>query len=191
MTRTSIPTNSPMHPIIYVLGYSEAAMLLRQGTEPPIEAIIAIAGQREHFLDTSAIPHVLKLSFDDMEAFNENDPLHEARMAQRQRQAASVGLILTPPTMDDVREIIEFAESIRDIRGSLLCHCLGGISRSSAAALICLSVWMGEGREADCVDTLRRTRPAAQPNRDMIRMADILLVRGNRLVQSVRATFGE
>lgn len=191
MTRTSIPTNSPMHPIIYVLGYSEAAMLLRQGTEPPIEAIIAIAGQREHFVESVAVLHILRLTFDDTEAINQNDPLHAARMAQRQRQAASVGLILTPPTMDDVRAIIEFAESIRDIRGSLLCHCLGGISRSSAAALICLSVWMGEGREADCAATLRRIRPAAQPNRDMIRMADILLVRGDRLLQSVRTMFGE
>ncbi len=179
------------HPRVIVLGYSEASMFIRNPGDAHIDAVIAIAGQREHVVDTTAIQHVLLLNFDDTEAINEDDPLHAARMAQRQRQAAAVGLILTPPTMDDVRAIIEFAESIRGIRGSLLCHCLGGISRSSAAALICLSVWMGEGLESDCVDTLRNIRPAAQPNRDMVLLADRLLGRSKKLVGAVRSAFGD
>jgi predicted protein tyrosine phosphatase len=44
-----------------------------------------------------------------------------------------------PPTLEHARLIIDFAKSISEIEGGLLCHCLGDVSRSPAAALICLA----------------------------------------------------
>src|SRR5437016_542850 len=98
----------PSHPQILALGYSEAAMLLRSPKDIKVGAIIAIAGQREHTVDVAGFDRHLVLRFDDAEAPNANDPLHVARISLRQREAAAIGLILRPPTMDDARRIIEF-----------------------------------------------------------------------------------
>lgn len=130
------------HPQILVLSYSEAAMLFRNPGHPRIDALIAIKGQREYAVDVPDIPHSLILDFDDCEAPSTTDPMHASQIRLRQREAAEIGLRLCPPTMDHARQIIEFAQSIRDVEGTLLCHCLGGVSRSPAAALLCLACWV-------------------------------------------------
>jgi predicted protein tyrosine phosphatase len=160
-------------------------MLLRNPGHPRIDALIAIKGQREFAIDAPEIERSLILDFDDCEAPSLTDPIHASRMRLRQREAAEIGLQLSPPTMEHARQIIEFAESIRGMDGTLLCHCLGGVSRSPAAAILCLSTWTGKGNEAYCVDYLLSIRHFAQPHEDLIAFGDALLDRRGALIDAV------
>ena len=169
-------------PPIFVLGYSEAAMLLAKQTDVHISALIAICGQREFAVDGGGIIHTLVLHFDDIDAIDDADPFQASIARTRHRERAALGLRGTAPTMEDARRIIEFAQTIRDMDGALLCHCLGGVSRSAAAALLVMAAWTGPGCEDECVRQLRLIRPCASPHRDLIGFGDSILNRAGQLV---------
>ena len=173
------------YPGVLILGYSEAAMFLRQGEADCVQAIIAIRGQREHVIEVPNGVPSLVLQFDDSQAPDEGVPLDAARFRLRQREAAAVGLSLNPPNDGHARSIIEFARQIRSASGTLLCHCSAGISRSPAAALLCLAEWTGPGHERTCVEQLLILRPAAQPHRDLVRFGDTILGREGRLLKAL------
>ena len=86
-------------------------------------------------------------------------------------------------TEEDVRQIIELAESLRADTGKVLIHCEAGVSRSSAAALIMYTCWLGRGREREAMERVLAQRPVAVPNRRMVELADKLLERKGRLVK--------
>jgi predicted protein tyrosine phosphatase len=67
----------------------------------------------------------------------------------------------------------------------ILFHCMAGISRSMAAALIALTR-DAEGREAEAARALRKAAPQARPNPRMIALADDVLCRRGRLVDACR-----
>jgi len=67
----------------------------------------------------------------------------------------------------------------------ILFHCLAGISRSTAAALIALTL-DAEGRETEAALTLRAAAPHARPNARMIALADDVLCRRGRLIEACR-----
>ena len=83
----------------------------------------------------------------------------------------------------DVRTIIDLAQRLRSFTGKLLIHCEAGISRSTAAALILYTCWLGPGREAEAMRRVLMQRPLAIPNRRMVELADHLLKRGGRLLE--------
>ncbi len=68
----------------------------------------------------------------------------------------------------------------------LLVHCVAGISRSTAAALIAFT-HKAPGCEAETAQLLRRLAPHAHPNRRMIALADELLGCEGRLIQAREA----
>jgi predicted protein tyrosine phosphatase len=173
-----------MHPTILALGYSEAAMLLRDPAGSHVEAIIAIRGSHEHAIE-AAVAHRLELEFDDVDEPNQDDPVARLRAHAREKWAREIGRPQTPPTREHAAAIIEFARQTKDLRGTVLCHCSAGVSRSTAAALLCLAVWKGEGRERECVGELLRAMPCAAPHRDLVRWGDELLGRRGRLVEAV------
>lgn len=79
--------------------------------------------------------------------------------------------------------IIPRAEHIRDVLDRLaqwsgdepiLIHCVAGVSRSMATALIAAAA-RAPGREAEVATALRRIAPHAQPNRLMIELGDAIL----------------
>lgn len=175
------------YPRIIILGRSEAAMLLGKSIAADVRAVITIHGQREYPLEAPGIGHRLVLRFDDTQAPNEMDPIRAARIRLRQQEAKKNGLELCPPTVDDARSIIEFAESIRALGGVLLCQCQAGISRSPAAALLCLATWAGPGHERNCVAYLLQVRPSAVPHLDLVRFGDDVLGLNGALVEAVRA----
>ena len=174
------------HPPVLVLGYSEAAMLLRKSHTADVLAIIAIHGQREYPVETSEVPYSLVLQFDDTEAPSRTDPIHASRIRLRQREAAEIGLTLTPPTVEHAKSVIDFAHSIRRMDGTLLCQCQGGVSRSPAAALLCLATWTSPGREQYCVKQVLSVRPSAVPHADLVTFGDELLHRDGRLVEALQ-----
>lgn len=162
-------------------------MYLRQVEGEQVQAIISIHGQREYPVETQLASHSLVLQFDDSEVSNEGDLEQRARFSIRRREAAAIGLSLNPPTEEHARAIIEFARQIRDLKGALLCQCLAGISRSSAAALLCLAEWTGPGQERACVEHVLAIRPAAQPHHDLIGFGDRLLHRNGQLLSALDA----
>lgn len=91
------------------------------------------------------------------------------------------------PTEDDVRSIIELAESLRSSAGKVLIHCEAGVSRSSAAALIMYAYWFGAGREREALERVLAQRPMARPNRLMVSLADQLLGRSGCLIEIVKS----
>ena len=173
------------YPQIFVLGYSEAAMLLTQQPSVHIAALLAICGLGEFPVQAPQIPHQLILRFDDIDVMDETDPIKASAWRTRRRELADLGLVQTPPTIDDARKIIAFADTIRQIDGPLLCHCLGGISRSAAAALLIMATWTGPGFETHCVQQLRLIRPCASPHRDLIKFGDSVLNRSGQLITAL------
>jgi predicted protein tyrosine phosphatase len=98
----------------------------------------------------------------------------------------------TVPDEDHVRVLIEFMRRWHDggrPGGPILLHCLAGISRSMAAALIGLAL-RAEGREDEAARRLRQAAPHASPNRRMVVLADQLLGRDGRLIRA-REAMGE
>jgi predicted protein tyrosine phosphatase len=85
-------------------------------------------------------------------------------------------------TEEDVRQIIELAESLRHETGKVLIHCEAGVSRSTAAALIMHACWLGAGREEEAMERVLAQRPGAFPNRRMVSLGDRLLARRGRLL---------
>lgn len=73
-----------------------------------------------------------------------------------------------------------------DRRRPALIHCYAGVSRSTAAALILLSL-NNPGREHAAARTLRDRAPHAQPNRRIIGLADQIMGLDGRLIGAVEA----
>ena len=174
------------HPKVLIPGCSAAAMLLRKSAAVDLRAIIAIHGQREFPVETDSVANSLVLRFDDSEAPSQTDPIHAARIRVHRREAAEFGLRLSPPTVNHARSIIDFARWIHEIDGVLLCPCQAGVSRSSAALLLCLATWTEPGQEPYCVRRMLSVRPCASPHRDLVIFGDELLGRGGKLVDAVQ-----
>ena len=79
------------------------------------------------------------------------------------------------PSAQDVAKLVRFAHRVDPSRGSVVVHCQGGISRSTAAAAIVLAVLLGPGHEGYAFDEVFRQRPQALPNGRMLELADTML----------------
>jgi predicted protein tyrosine phosphatase len=90
------------------------------------------------------------------------------------------------PAQEHVEALIEFVRVWRPEEAPLLIHCVAGISRSMAAALITLVV-KAPGRELDAARHVRGAAAHAYPNRRMIALADELLGCEGRLIQAREA----
>lgn len=89
------------------------------------------------------------------------------------------------PAQDHVEELVTFLDSWDRSRPALI-HCYAGVSRSTAAALILMSLH-NPGREHAAAQTLRDRAPHAQPNRRIIRIADQIMGLDGRLIGAVEA----
>ena len=88
------------------------------------------------------------------------------------------------PQSGHVADLIAFGKGW-DRTAPFLVHCWAGISRSTAAAYILLCDLHGPGHEERIARALRFHAPHAQPNRLIVRHADLLLRRGGRMVAAV------
>ena len=87
------------------------------------------------------------------------------------------------PARSHIEALISFLRSSPP-RSSILIHCLAGVSRSPAAALIAMAL-DAPGRERDVAQLLRAAAPFADPNRLMIELADEILERRGSLVAAL------
>ncbi len=88
-----------------------------------------------------------------------------------------------PPNAEDIERLLNFLTGC-DIRKTLLIHCVMGISRSMAAALIALCLPY-PGQENEICEYMRKKAPHAAPNPLMIRHADRLLGRKGKLTEAI------
>jgi predicted protein tyrosine phosphatase len=91
-----------------------------------------------------------------------------------------------PPDEMHVRELLHFAKDWNRTQ-PMLVHCWAGISRSTASAYA-IACMMGEpGREHELAQRLRSLAPHAQPNARIIALADAVLQRDGRMVESINS----
>jgi predicted protein tyrosine phosphatase/rhodanese-related sulfurtransferase len=90
------------------------------------------------------------------------------------------------PQSTHIQTLIDFIRDWKQQDGPLLLHCIAGVSRSSAAALITL-VTLAPGHESEAARALRRAGPHFSPNRLMIQLADDILGTGGRLLAACEA----
>ena len=86
------------------------------------------------------------------------------------------------PSAADVERLLRFAHEVAAEPGGIVLHCQAGISRSTAAAAIILTVVFGPGREREALDEVYRAQPLARPNARMLELADAALGRNGTLV---------
>ncbi|AEV36141.1 hypothetical protein PSE_1629 [Pseudovibrio sp. FO-BEG1] len=92
---------------------------------------------------------------------------------------------LIAPQMEHVERLLAFAEQAQ-ANGSLLVHCWAGVSRSTAAAYIITCAALPEADERALAQHLRKVSPVATPNPLLISLADTLLQRNGRMIQSIK-----
>ena len=90
------------------------------------------------------------------------------------------------PEREHVARVIDFVRAWPEDDGPLLVHCVAGISRSMAAALIALVIKAG-GREMEAAYHVREAAPHAWPNQRIIALADEILGCKGRLVAAREA----
>ena len=174
-----------MHPRLTILGYSEAAMFIRQTPPTEISGIISIHGSREFAVECNCI-HRLDLVFDDTESPTTNDVASLQRELRQRRWNEQNNRIENAPSLSDAAAIIEFAKKVQNASGTIVCHCGAGMSRAPAAALICMAVWNGPGTESGCVDSIRQLRHGTVPHIGLVGFADKLLSRNGKLIAALK-----
>jgi len=90
------------------------------------------------------------------------------------------------PDPEHVAQVVDFLRAWSHDDGALLVHCVAGISRSMAVALIGLVIKAG-GRELEAAEQLRKAAPHAWPNTRIIALADQILGAEGRLVAAREA----
>lgn len=87
----------------------------------------------------------------------------------------------TAPQSEHIVDLIEFLNS-RDRDSRLLIHCIAGVSRSTAAALIAHTLKTNDPRKS--ANELREAAPYAWPNRRIVALADSILKLDGQLIRS-------
>ena len=93
---------------------------------------------------------------------------------------------LVAPAEEHVAAIVSFARGW-DRQAPLLVHCMMGVSRSPAAALLAALAVEPDQDERELAARLRRASAQATPNSRLIEIGDHVLARGGRLVAAVKA----
>lgn len=94
----------------------------------------------------------------------------------------SLGYAVATP--DQLQAALSFMRENRE--GSLLVHCMHGVGRSAALALMDLADRLGPGHEDEAVNTLLALRPEATPNLVAVSLADRLLDRSGDLIAALQ-----
>jgi predicted protein tyrosine phosphatase len=105
-------------------------------------------------------------------------------------QAEAIEFDATLPEMQDVQQVLDYAESCQQASQvqpvHLLVHCMAGVSRSTAAAYAMISSMFGEGREHDALKHILEIRPQASPNPLMVKHADAILKRNGKMLEAIK-----
>ncbi|WP_230530686.1 tyrosine phosphatase family protein [Microvirga roseola] len=90
------------------------------------------------------------------------------------------------PGAEHIEQLLAFVR-LWGRESPLVIHCWAGISRSTAAAYIAACALTPERDEAEIARALRQASPSATPNARFVALADDILGRRGRMVDSIRA----
>jgi len=91
---------------------------------------------------------------------------------------------LVPPDASHIAELIDYVCDW-DEKAPMLIHCWAGVSRSTAAAFICLCTLNPQISEHKIAGILRDASPTATPNPRLVGFADEKLGRDGRMTEAV------
>ena len=99
------------------------------------------------------------------------------------------GVILPAP--EHVEQLLRFGrEALASVRGAhLLIHCHAGVSRSTAAAILCLTQAYPTRSAYDTLGDVVRLQPAAWPNLRLLELGDEALGRHGELIAAAGALY--
>ena len=86
------------------------------------------------------------------------------------------------PQVKHIKQALNFSKSLGN--GSLIIHCVAGISRSSAIALAIIANGLGIGKEEDALRELQKINPYCLPNKLIVKLADEILGHKMKLYNS-------
>ncbi len=159
-----------MIPEVVIASYEEADRILRKSEHGFVKNLVSIGdvGTKPPSAYHIARVRKMRIEFDDVS------------------EESSVKHGYTLPSEQDVAAIIRFAEGIK---GKALFHCVAGISRSSAAALIFMTMQLPKGSERAAAQFIKALKNDTCPNRKMIEHADKLLDRKGQMMWAVAEVF--
>ena len=134
--------------------------------------IISITDPDDEPLDFPAQINVLRLAFFDLHTMT--------GMVAKTLTARDRG---DYPCVDHAQAILDFGRCLPG-GARVLIHCHAGVSRSTAAAFLLVAARM-PGQEDAAFNLIKRIRPAAQPNRLLVRHGDQLLGAEKRMIRCV------
>ena len=142
---------------IYITGLSQMPNLVRRFR---IESLVSIVGTDAQ---PSTPPEIL--------------PAQHHRCTVDDIVESQPGKIV--PQTKHIEDLIEFLDSW-DTKTSLLVHCIAGVSRSTAAALIAHTLKTGDPKKS--ATALRVAAPYAWPNRRIVSLADSIMGLNGKMI---------
>ncbi len=110
------------------------------------------------------------------------DPTNHLKIAMNDIVEPQPGLV--EPASDHIEDLLSFVDRWNG-GGTLVIHCLAGISRSSAAAFITLCRLNEQTDEHVIATALRQASSTATPNSRMVALADRKMHRCGRMTKAV------
>src|ERR1700740_486520 len=92
----------------------------------------------------------------------------------------------SPPSEEHIKRLVEFLKGW-DRGTPLVIHCLAGISRSTAGAFVAACALNPKRNETVIAKTIREASPIAMPSIRLVKLADKLLDRRNRMVEAIES----
>ena len=111
-------------------------------------------------------------------------PERHLKLVMNDISAPRIGLVV--PGAEHVERLIRFVREW-DRRESMVIHCWAGISRSTAAAYIALTVLNPTANEVDLARQIRAFSTTATPNPRLVALADDALTRDGRMIDAIAA----
>ncbi len=138
----------------------------------------------EDTLSSASPSHVLSLVSPGTEVNlpAKTKPAHHLVLKFNDIAQARDGLLA--PNRTHVERMLDFSRDVAH-KGSLLVHCWAGVSRSTAAAYVIACSTLPNTDERALAQHLRKVSPVATPNPLLISLADTLLHRNGRMIQSI------
>lgn len=131
---------------------------------PEVQSVISICDVGTNPKIDFGDRFVLSLRFDDLdsaEPLNAPRPLH-------------------------IQEVVDSFDTLQGRGGTVLIHCHGGISRSTAMAFVLKAIELGPGQEREAAQWVMTTFREARPNLLICEIADDLLGRNGSLLAAMR-----
>jgi predicted protein tyrosine phosphatase len=173
------------HPEIYA-SYNYAALIYMFKIEAFMYFAVCSLARLPEVISSVNPSHLLTVMSGDAEIARPETILesHHKKLFFNDITQQADGLII--PAAHHVEDMIAFFQNW-DRQAPMVIHCWAGVSRSTASAYVGLCSLMPDKNEQGLALMLRKASPTATPNAKLIEIADMVLGRNGRMIDSVKA----